>query len=328
MSELDLGRVVGYGLPAGGAAGQIPVKQSAADYDTEWQYPQYFRSNLLDNWYFVGGGSQKGNGVFPINQRGQTVYTGGKTIDRWADTFSTHATVTLPASGSCLSIANTSESTRTVFMQYLTLDSTVLSGKTVTASILLEDNSLISGTGVVPNPSTGSIPAYITIVGLSGNSIIRLGTNASGGCGLEIVNGQKQTLNIVAVKLELGTYQTLAHQENGVWVLNELPNFSEELAKCQRYQFKCATAGRIRACLAVANSIQFFVPTPQMLVKAPDAASLSGCYIETLIGDQQTGFTFSTFVSIGGNGFMVSAAKTAHGLSDAVLNLNGALIYT
>lgn len=33
MAELDLGRVVGPGLPAGGTAGQIPVKQSATNYD-------------------------------------------------------------------------------------------------------------------------------------------------------------------------------------------------------------------------------------------------------------------------------------------------------
>ena len=27
--------------------------------------------NLLDNWYFVGGGSQQGGGSFPVNQRGR-----------------------------------------------------------------------------------------------------------------------------------------------------------------------------------------------------------------------------------------------------------------
>lgn len=39
-----------------------------------------------------------------------------------------------------------------------------------------------------------------------------------------------------AAKLELGSQQTLAHQdENGNWVLNEIPNYAEELAKCQMY---------------------------------------------------------------------------------------------
>ena len=41
--------------------------------------------NLLDNWYFAGGGSQQGDGQFPINQRGQTSYTASNAncIDRW-----------------------------------------------------------------------------------------------------------------------------------------------------------------------------------------------------------------------------------------------------
>ena len=39
----------------------------------------------------------------------------------------------------------------------------------------------------------------------------------------------------LAAKLELGSQQTLAHQENGVWVLNEIPKFGDQLAECQRY---------------------------------------------------------------------------------------------
>lgn len=35
--EIDLGKVAGAGVPAGGKAGQVLVKVSDADYDTEWQ---------------------------------------------------------------------------------------------------------------------------------------------------------------------------------------------------------------------------------------------------------------------------------------------------
>ena len=48
--------------------------------------------------------------------------------------------------------------------------------------------------------------------------------------------------SILAVGLELGTQQTLAHQENGVWVLNEIPDYGEQLRRCQRYYFKTASA--------------------------------------------------------------------------------------
>ena len=40
---------------------------------------------------------------------------------------------------------------------------------------------------------------------------------------------------IKAAKLELGSTQTLAHKENEKWVLNEIPDFGEQLARCQRY---------------------------------------------------------------------------------------------
>lgn len=44
------------------------------------------------------------------------------------------------------------------------------------------------------------------------------------------------SVKLKAVKLERGTTQTLAHQdEDGNWVLNEIPDYGEELAKCQRY---------------------------------------------------------------------------------------------
>lgn len=39
----------------------------------------------------------------------------------------------------------------------------------------------------------------------------------------------------LAIKLELGSQQTLAHQENGKWVLNEIPDYGEQLRECQRY---------------------------------------------------------------------------------------------
>lgn len=40
---------------------------------------------------------------------------------------------------------------------------------------------------------------------------------------------------LIAAKLELGTHQTLAHKEGDRWVINEVPNYSEELLKCRRY---------------------------------------------------------------------------------------------
>ena len=34
--EIDLGRVAGVGVPAGGKAGQVLMKKTDSDYETEW----------------------------------------------------------------------------------------------------------------------------------------------------------------------------------------------------------------------------------------------------------------------------------------------------
>ena len=64
-----------------------------------------------------------------------------------------------------------------------------------------------------------------------------------------VYNDETKTLTVTAqgktikaVKLELGTGQTLAHQENGIWALNEIPDYGEQLRRCQRYYFKTASA--------------------------------------------------------------------------------------
>ena len=43
---------------------------------------------------------------------------------------------------------------------------------------------------------------------------------------------------ILAAKLELGSTQTLAHREGGQWVLNEVPDYGDQLRRCQRYYQK------------------------------------------------------------------------------------------
>ena len=56
--ELDI-------LPVGGTEGDILVKSGATNYSARWEKPQYCRPNLLENWYFHGGGSQQGADYFP-----------------------------------------------------------------------------------------------------------------------------------------------------------------------------------------------------------------------------------------------------------------------
>ena len=57
------------------------------------------------------------------------------------------------------------------------------------------------------------------------------------------LTGTGQTF--VAAKLELCSTQTLAHQDgNGNWVLNEIPDYGEQLRRCQRYLWRSWTGER------------------------------------------------------------------------------------
>lgn len=189
--------------------------------------------NLLDNWDF-------GN---PVNQRGQTSYTGpGHTIDRWK-LYSWNvnsAAVHVVADG--VRIVGTSDSPNSCELIEL-VQLPIPAGTVVTASILISaivvnigspvlqlcksNGDAIAGVNTLSvglHTFTAVIPADI------GDSVlIRWGQDGS-----SAGNGNTD-ITAKAVKLELGSQQTLAHQENGKLVLNETTKFGDQLAECQRY---------------------------------------------------------------------------------------------
>lgn len=85
-----------------------------------------------------------------------------------------------------------------------------------------------------------------------------------------------QGKTIKAVKLELGTQQTLAHQENGAWGLNEIPDYGEQLRRCQRYCFVWGYGAKKTSCLAVMQCVRpgvlfGLIPTPVTMRNNPVA---------------------------------------------------------
>ena len=173
--------------------------------------------NLLDNWYF-------GN---PVNQRGQTSYAGTAlyTIDRWR----TNDTVTVVDGGIKIKRTTGTE----LFYQPLSDELlNAIAGKVVTYSALTTEG-LFSVTSSCP---TDVNAMWDTDDAVQGNFAVDLyGPNNSRKIlrFYSLVDGTEAT--IIAAKLELGSQQTLAHQENSVWVLNEIPDYGEQLLKCQRY---------------------------------------------------------------------------------------------
>lgn len=71
---------------------------------------------------------------------------------------------------------------------------------------------------------------------------------------------------LVAVKLEMGSQQTLAHQADGAWALSEIPDYGEELTKCMRYLQVLSTAydtsGNGVAIGYANNTVDLWVPFP------------------------------------------------------------------
>ena len=180
--------------------------------------PYYTNPNLLDNWYFAGGGP------FPINQRGQTEFAeAGYTIDRWLANCAGGTKVYLRDDGIAPEINCNFEQR---FPRGAIPPDTPL-----TLTVLRADNRIDSISFRTPVTED-----YITTSGVIYTVFY---TNFSGSAYNSMYfyefAGNWDTIAIKAVKLELGSQQTLAHEEGDTWVLNEMPDYAEELAKCQRY---------------------------------------------------------------------------------------------
>ena len=199
--------------------------------------------NLLDNWYFVGGGSQQGGGQFPINQQELTIYSApGNIFDRWIFRNTGISASILPDY-----IKIDFPSNLLNFAQRVNLEA----GRLYTLSILT-DSGLIYGTGA-PSASEN------TEIFRRGNFAYRFWDNI----GIMVTSlVADATINIKAIKLEAGTEQTLAHQEGGVWVLNELPNYFDELAKCQKHFVRYKTGPYLFNAITAANgaNLEFSLP--------------------------------------------------------------------
>lgn len=191
-------------------------------------YVMNVNPNLLDNWYF-------GN---PVNQRGALEYSGaGYTIDRWK---LINAGGTLTVNDGSITLLRGESST--ALLRQIIEKSTQYYGKTVTISALTASGVLVSKTGVIPSTNPSADSAF-ALANFDPDSYIAGLLNTDGNLFIQFKFTAQSPVEVVAAKLELGDTQTLAHKDSsGNWVLNEIPNYAEQLAKCQRYYF--SSSGR------------------------------------------------------------------------------------
>lgn len=203
------------------ASSTNPVQSGGVYADVRTRVPNYGKGkNLLRNWYFVGGGT--GRGVFPVNQRGQSSYSGATSVfDGW--TADANTGIAFGSAGIIVSLLSGSSTNI-----YQRAGKAPL-GQSITMSILT-GNGLVTVSGVMPSRLPSNNQTVLTVGTSADGYRFRLYLQPAGTMYAEFRAYTTQTW--IAAKLELGTEQTLAHQENSVWVLNDVPDYEYELYRC------------------------------------------------------------------------------------------------
>ena len=187
--------------------------------------------NLLDNAWFT------------VNQREFTSTSSSEyTVDRWRKVAAV-GNVSLDSDG-CMNIYNDSTGSAWTNIQQ-DLDEqlkTSLQGKNCTLSVMLKDGTIKSATGIVDFTQNSNYCAVYLVNNIA--CVVRsIPTNSFGSVQIAVPANTAQGVipAIKAIKLELGSVSTLA--------MDTVPNYAEELLKCQRYFY------RLKSVNANANDI-------------------------------------------------------------------------
>ena len=197
------------------------------------------RKNLLDNAYFIGGGDF---GKFPVNQKGKKIYTNDDTFHNSIDRWRYSPTATLNILDDCLQISDTNTRNDPSFSQF---KSQSFKAGRYTISALCKCSNKVND-NVFLNLWTGKKWA-------TENFEFQYNYKVSDDIDLIFVTvdidedtvpndcyctlfAMGNTIDLYAMKLEEGDFQTLAWKDNKEkWHLFETPDYWEEFLKCQIY---------------------------------------------------------------------------------------------
>lgn len=188
----------------------------------------FVRPNLLDNWYFAN----------PVNQRGATSYIGSAStgIDRWWQQYNTDVTV----QDGYITISGQWQIEQRFENPIDATNITVALLSRNCTSRFYVSAAFDDGTET-EKQEIGNSESAFTLKAVTFNQRAKKVISIS----FSFVNNIG-SIDLLAAKLELGSRQTLAHQDaDGNWVLNEIPDYGEQLRRCQRYAIKIGkdTAG-------------------------------------------------------------------------------------
>lgn len=325
------------GVAGLGENGAVPVAQGGTGATT----PQAalanlgggVRPNLLDNAIFIDGGSQQGGGQLPVNQRGQTSYTaGGYTVDRWSLTGSA-AKITVQADG--IYYEKTADATSySIWEQKLPLGE--LEGKELAVSVLVDDVCYSDTIAAGWTYSNGVVLKQFFINNGSKQMRVSVSCDADnilifrfyyGGSTAAATTG----FLLQAAKLEEGDTQTLAYQDDtGAWQLLPQPesDYATQLAKCKYYATMIASENILRAAASyVSGSYIYFTIPLDVAMRQGNPTIVSSedlTLYASITGNAQEGFSFSA--QNNGNCVTLAAAKTSHGLTNGMLQMEKVLL--
>lgn len=199
----------------------------------EQRFGRIVNPNLLHNWYLADPVNQRNVMVLPLEAYG---------IDRWLDMIGSDVNAAVMDDYIFLPAQH-------VLSQRME-PGKVRYGQVYTASVLTLEGQLYSGTHVytVPDQPFDFINNSDVHLYFYGENLFQIRANSD--------------LNVVAVKLEPGPFQTLAHKEGNKWVLNKTPDYALELLRCQRYFVRMVIPSWSRIGYGAANTGNFTINIP------------------------------------------------------------------
>lgn len=274
----------------------------------EWMngHIKWTNPNLLDNgWFFV-------------NQRGQTEYTqvaqsyNGPDRWRWLSGNTGKITMNSPYG---ITIWQSDTSRGNAWLVQRMANSEALYGKTLTISVNI-DGTIYSYTGTCPSTVTSSEQLFVYKDPTPG-IYVRLGLQTTGFVQADIAAYTNTAHTINAVKVELGTYSTLANDTP--------PDTAQELLKCQRYFLRVTGSNSLIIAYGMTfgngANLRALIPTPATMRSTPSISRGGTIYVRGEGG--LLSLSDLTVIAVQSNGIVVDATSPSAYAGNAVYGLWG-----